>query len=404
MLFSRNIKNETLSLQDEALLEFLGISTSYVDIQGKNALKVATIFGCLRILTESIGKIPLKIYKDGKKDTSHYLYRLLSIRPNPLMSAIDFWKTIEFNRAFTGNGYAYIDFDNRTGYVKGLYPIETKKIVAIYIDDVKLTKKRMWYVIEDQGEHFKISFEQMLHFKGMTDNGLIGLDPVKYLKDIVESAKSGQEYVNNFYKNGMQSKGIIQYIGDLNEKAEENFKDKFERMSSGLSNAHRVSLLPFGYQYQAISQNLAESQFLENNSLTIRQIASAFGVKMHQINDLTRATYANIEEATKEFYVETLQPVLTTYEQEMMYKLWRRDELSSGYYCKFNIDVILRSDLEKRFNSYRNAIQYGIHTPNEVRELEEQEPHGEWADKLYFNGNMIPMEMAGQQYKEEGGA
>lgn len=389
-------------MQDQRILDFLGISQSDVNVKGKNALKVAVVFSCFRILTETVGKLPVKMYKDGKKTNDHYLYNLLKIRPNPLMSAADFWKAIEFQYNLSGNAYAFIERNSKTGFVTGLYPIKTELITKILIDDKAITNKKMWYIVQIKNELFKIAHDDILHFKGLTDNGLVGMSAIDYLKETIESAKSGQDYINKFYKSGMQTKGIIQYVGDLDEKAEERFRTKFEQMSNGLKNAHRVSLLPIGYQYQAISQKLADSQFFENNSLTIREIASAFGIKMHQINDLSRATHSNVEESMKEFYVETLQPRLTVYEQELMYKLLRDDEITAGYYLKFNIDVILRSDLEKRFNSYQKAVNGGIFSANEIRELEEKEPK-EGGDELLVNGNMMPITMAGKQYAKGGG-
>lgn len=400
MLFGRNIRNDTtVDLQDERLLSFLGINPSDVNVQGKNALKVATVFSCFRILTESVGKIPIKVYKNNKKDSLHYLNYLLQIRPNPLMTAIDYKKAVEFQLDLHGNACVYIERNKKTGFVTALYPIEWSKISKIIVDDAAITKKRMWYIVKDKTQEYKVPFEDMLHFKGLTDNGLIGISAIDYLKDVIETNKSGEVYVKNFYKNGMQSKGIIQYVGDLNEAAEKTFREKFEQMSNGLKNAHKVSLLPLGYQYQEIAQKLADSQFFENNSLTIREISSAFGVKMHQINDLTRATFSNTEEMNKEFYGETLQPKLTVYEQEYTYKLLRQDEIEAGAYFKFNIDVILRSDLEKRYNAFSKAIQNGFLTSNEVRELEEKEAK-EGGDELLINGNMIPVKMAGVQYKK----
>src|SRR5690606_1029781 len=112
----------------------------------------------------------------------------------------------------------------------------------------------------------------------------------------------------------------------------------------GLKNANRVSLLPVGYQYQPLSLKMTDAQFLENTELTIRQIAAAFGVKMHQLNELSRATHTNVEYQQREFYVDTLMDILTGYEQELSYKLFTDEELNEGYYIKFNVDAILRAD------------------------------------------------------------
>ena len=170
-------------------------------------------------------------------------------------------------------------------------------------------------------------------------------------------------------------------------------------MSSGLKNAHRIAMLPIGYQFQPIGQRLVDAQFLENTQLTIRQIASVFGIKMHQLNDLEKATHTNIAEQQREFYIDTLQSILTMYEQELIYKLFLNTEIRKGYYLKFNVDSILRADIKTRYESYRIGIQGGFITPNEVRELEEKEPK-DGGDELLVNGNMMPVKMAGEQYKK----
>ena len=127
----------------------------------------------------------------------------------------------------------------------------------------------------------------------------------------------------------------------------------------------------------------------------------AFGVKNHQLNDLDRATHTNVEHQQREFYVDTLMDILTGYEQELTYKLFTQKELDKGYYIKFNVNAILRADPKTRYEGYRIAIQSGFMTANEVRALEEMEAKG--GDRLLINGNMMPIEMAGEQYKKGGG-
>ncbi|WP_427340641.1 phage portal protein [Caloranaerobacter sp. DY30410] len=411
MLFRRSIKNETstVTLDDPTLLEWLGITSDEVDVTGKNALKEITAYTCIRILTDTISKLPLKIYQESngiRKATDHYLYPMLKLRPNPYMSASDFWKTIESQRNIYGNAYVWIDVSKKgrnAGKILGLYPLDSTKI-KIYVDDVGLisSKNNIWYVYTDNlGNEHKIQSDEILHFKALTTNGIIGISPIEYLKNSIENAKSAEQFLNNSFKNGMQTKGIVQYVGDLNPKAEQTFREKFEQMSNGLKNANRISLLPIGYQFQPISLKMTDAQFLENTQLTIRQIAAAFGIKMHQLNDLERATHTNIAEQQREFYIDTLQSILTMYEQELTYKLFLDREIQEGYYVKFNVDSILRSDIKTRYEAYRTGIQSGFLTPNEVREKEElpPDPNG---DKLLVNGNMMPIEMAGLQYKKGG--
>src|SRR5699024_4908066 len=106
---------------------------------------------------------------------------------------------------------------------------------------------------------------------------------------------------------------------------------------------------------------------VELQQLTERQIASAFGIKMHQLNSLERSTHNNIEHQQKEFYMDTLQPILTAYEQEMTYKLLTDEEISEGFFIRFNVDAMLQSELKTRYEAYNEGIQGGFLKPDEAR-------------------------------------
>lgn len=401
-----------LNPNSKRLLEFLGIDRGSVNVKGKNALKVDTVLACIRIRSESVAKLPLKIYQEDEsgiqKTTKHNIYPLLKLRPNPYMSAYDFWKCIESQNSMNGNAYASLEYDHRTGEVQGLWPMDATKVKTIVDDDTGLSRmvqsrSRVWYEVDLGYEKRKLMPEEVLHFKGgITLDGIVGVSILDYLQGTVENSASANKFMNNFYKQGLQVKGVVQYAGDLDEKAKRNFREKFESMSSGLNNSHRIALMPVGYQFVPIALNMHDAQFLENNQLSIRQIATAFGIKMHQINDLTRATHTNVAEQQKEFYTDTLQPILSCYEQEMTYKLLLDEEWEEGYHIRFNVDAILRGDLKSRYEAYRVGIQAGFLSPNEARAKENLQAK-EGGDQLLVNGSMVPILDAGKAYQAKGG-
>lgn len=384
----------------EGFLKMLNIDTKSIDVSSEKAVKEAVTYACVRIRSESVAKLPLKVYKGSQKCNNHYLNYLLRLRPNPYMSAFNYHKTVEALNCIHGNAYVYIDFNRKNGRVKALYPLENSR-VKIYVDDIGVLGKAnyLYYVYTDKnGRQFKLERHEVLHFiGGISFNGIVGLPPSLYLQGLIENSKASQEFLNNYYKNGLQTKGIIQYVGDLNDDAQKTFLSKFESMSSGLKNAHRVSLLPIGYQFQPISSSLGDAQFIENSKLSARQIAAAFGIKMHQINEIDKATYNNVEQSQKDFYIETMQPILTNYEQEYVYKLLLDSEIKNDYWVKFNIDAILRSDSKTRAETNKLFVEGGIKTTNEAREDEDLPPL-EGGDSLLGNGNLIPLKIAGLQY------
>jgi HK97 family phage portal protein len=392
---SKFAKTESVDLHDRRLLEWLGVEPDDFNARGKNALRESTVYACIRILSGSVGKLPVKIYQttgQGKKNTEHYLNYILKVRPNEYMSALDFFKYLETQRNIYGNAYAVIDYHRRgpdKGKVRALYPIDAEK-VTIYIDlkGVYNSANRIWYVVSGSNKQFKVRPEEILHLKSMSMDGVQGVSPIHYLRTNIESAAYGSDYINKFYKNGMTTKGIVHYVGDLNKDAEDVFRNKFEQMSNGLKNAHRISLLPYGYQFQPIKMNLTDAQFIDNHKMSIRQIASAFGVKNHQLNDLDRATHTNISEQQREYYIDTLMEILTGYEQELMHKLFTPGEINAGFYLRFNVDAITRADIKTRYEANRIGVQGGFITPNEAREYEDLEPM-DGGDYLYSNGSFI---------------
>lgn len=402
-----NFKSQQLTNGDWAELAGLfGIPVESLQIDGSNSIKEITTYTCIKILSESLAKLPIKIYQDtenGKQKISNdYRYQLLKLRPNNYMSAYDFWKTLETNRNIHGNSYAYMDVANmgrNAGQIMGLYPLKSENM-KVYVDDVGLLSGRnhVWYVYQDDmGNQQMFNSDEILHFKGMTLNGLIGLSTIETLRLTIENAKGASNFLNNSYKKGMQSSGILQYVGDLNEDGKTKLRDKFEQMTSGIINANRIAVMPLGIQYQPLSLKLTDAQFIENARLSVQQLTAAFGIKLHQVNDQTKTSYASASESNREFYTETLLAILTMYEQELTYKMFLPMELTAGYYTKFNADIILRADTKTRYEAYAIAVQNGFKAVNEIREMEEDSPK-DGGDQLLVNGNMIPVTMAGQQY------
>lgn len=412
MLFRRSEKRSTLyTLQDAEFAKFLGIE---VDGVSSDKMKEATYFTCMRILTDSVSKLPLKLHQETDngtlKATNHYLYSLLKLRPNPYMSSSTFWKFVEFQRNEHGHSVVYMDTQQRgrhAGRIKGLYPLNMND-VEVWVDDAGIIgiEKALWYVYKDEkGNEYKIKDEDALHFIGMTGNGLTGMPVKDYLKTLVENAQSGQSFVNSYFKGGLFAKGVLQHTAEIPPEKMDKMKTRFENMANGIKNAGKILPVPLGFSFETINNSMVDSQFLELNQLTMQQIAAAFGVKMHQINSLDRATHTNIYEQQKEFYVDTLQPILTMYEQELTYKLLTNKEKENGFFFKFNVDSILRSSPKERAEYLKIMADAGFISRNEGRQSEDfskiDHPN---ADTLILNGNAIPIDMVGQQYVKDNSA
>ncbi len=160
--------------------------------------------------------------------------------------------------------------------------------------------------------------------------------------------------------------------------------------------------IPTDFKIEQLETKLVNNQFFELQGLTTRQIANAFGVKGFQLNDMEQSTYHNIEQQNRAFYSDTLQNVVISYEQELNYKALTEQQRAQGYYFKFNVDSILRSDTLARYQAHQIGISSGFLKISEAR-AKENLPFEDGTDKLIIgNGASIPLEELGNQYGKGG--
>ena len=398
------VNNTTVSLQEQEFLQMLGINVDGID---PNKIGEITYFTCLRILSETISKLPLKIYKEtanGNEKQMHYLNSILRLQPNPYYSANTFWSCVEFARNHYGNAFVYIEKE-RMGKIKHLWILPSNS-VQIYIDNKGIFKQKnaLWYVYTEPrtGKQYTMRQDEVLHFKSWItekNEGVVGLSVRRILESYITRGQYANKFLGELTKNGMiTDKIIINYTGDLKKSGEDALVENLESFSS--KNAGKFIPLPLGMTASNISSKLTDSQFLELNKYNALQIAGAFGIKPQFLNDYDKGNYANVELQQESMYKDTLLPILSQYEQELAIKLFANKEKQDNFYFNFNVDAILRSSFKARLEAYAIAINNAIMTPNECRDLENRARLA-GGDRLIGNGNYMPIEKAGVQW--EGG-
>ncbi|UYL94079.1 portal protein [Geobacillus phage vB_GthS_PK5.1] len=396
-------RNETVDMNNPLLLQWLGIDPD----TPKDQLSEATYFACLKILSESLGKLPLKMYQRTErgivKSDREEIYNLLKLRPNPYMTSSVFWSTVEMNRNHYGNAYVWCRYNGPQLQDMWILP---SQYVTIVVDDGGILgeKNAIWYRYNDpyDGKMYVFRNDEVLHFKtSATFDGITGMSVRDILKSTVDGALESQKFMNNLYKTGLTGKAVLEYTGDLDANARDRLVKGFEQFASGSKNAGKIIPVPLGMKLVPLDIKLTDSQFFELKKYTALQIAAAFGIKPNQINDYEKSSYASAEAQNLAFYVDTLLYVLKQYEEEITYKTLSDQMIRDGYFWKFNVNVILRADIKTQMEALSKGVNNGIYTPNEARSYLDL-PAEEGGDVLMVNGNYIPITMVGQQYRKGG--
>ncbi len=382
------------------LLNYLGVH----DVS-EGTLSEATYYACIKVLSESIGKLPLRLMQ-ATPDTGirpmlqHRYYRVLNERPNRFMSASVFWTYMEQCRQHNGNAYAYIDeSDPRRPQ---LWPLDPDKMKVYYDDAKKLADlPDVYYVYNTAAGPVTYGSEEILHFKThQTVDGLVGIPVREQLFTTIQGNIKAQKMVNKMYDSGMTAKAVLQYTGGLNDDNVQTLVKGMEAYAKGEMRAKGIENIipvPLGMQLTPLSLKLADSQFLEVKQYSALQIAAAFGVKPNQVGDYTKSSYASAEAQQLSFLVDTLLFNIKQYEEELSYKLLADAEAAEGLVPKFNTSVLLRTEFQTMVTTLSTAVNSFLFTPNEARERLDL-PHKEGGDNLLGNGSAIPVQFAGSQY------
>lgn len=411
----------TANINEAKLLEWLGIDSDRPDV-----ISETTYYTCLKVLSETMGKLPLKLYTedaaggrirapvDGDAD-------VVLNRPNPVMTPATFWSTMEANCNHFGNAYAWIQrefvsdgaFGGRMKIV-GLWPMRSD-YVTVYMDNAGIFGNRgeLYYHYRDPNAVEGVNAQELifrqdnvLHLRTwLTWDGVMGKSVQDILRSTVDGSAYAQRYLEKLYQSGLTASSVLQYTGDLDEKLRKKLQDKYNDLLTGARNAGKVVALPVGMTLTPLSYKLADAQFMELKKYSALQIAAAFGVKPDQINDYTKSSYSSSEAQQLAFLTDTMLYRLAQYEQEINYKLLDEDQRHAGMVYKFNEKVLLRATAETQMQTITSGVNNGIYTPNEGRHLLDL-PSKEGGDVLIVNGNYVPLTEVGAAYgiKEKGGS
>ena len=79
-------------------------------VSSQKAMRLTAVFGCIRVLAESMGMLPCNLYKitgnSKQKATSERLHKLLTMKPNDYMTPQEFWELVIVCLCLRGNFYA----------------------------------------------------------------------------------------------------------------------------------------------------------------------------------------------------------------------------------------------------------------------------------------------------------
>lgn len=356
-------------------------ATSKPYISEEGSLNLSAVWACVRILSETVGTLPIHLYKrtdKGRQRQYQHHCHLLVQSPNSYANRFDLMHHLMVSVALWGNGYARIFRDklHRPSRLQLLHPLRIEPILD-------LTTDTLYYRL-DNGEI--ISNDDIIHLKNLSTNGYKGKSPIAVHRDNLSLTLAAQQYGEKFFNQGGNMSGVFKYPSTLKPDVYERLKRDLIAQSVGLHNAHIPLLLEGGMQYERISIPPEDAQFIATRKFQKTEIATIYGIPPHMIADLERATNNNIEHQGMEFVTYCLMPYLVRIEEEFNRKLLVHDE-QGEYYFLFGLNALLRGDAKTRSEYYKNMNFIGAMSANEIRAYEDMNA-SDGGDEYFVQFNM----------------
>ena len=362
------------------------------------ALQLSTVWACVSLIANIIASLPLFVYTRSDKGQRELardslLWQILHDSPNSRMTPMEFWVALLLNLLLRGNAYARIE-RNDIGDAVALWPMASDQVEPWLLPDGTLVYK---YTV---GSNVAVlSADNVLHIKGV-GNGTTGLDRLDYMRASTNEAANAQGAANAMFANHGKPSGILMIDRVLNKEQRSAIKSNFQEMAEG--GTSRLYLLEADTKYQQLNLSPADQQLLETRKFTVEELCRWFGVPPVLVGHSNVTAWGSgIEQLIDGFHKLVIGPLVVNLQQAISKRVLTPAQ-RVRFTVEFSLDALLRASLKDRMEIYATAVQNGLKTRNECRQLE-NDPAIAGGDELTAQSNLAPLHMLGKIKPTGGG-
>lgn len=364
------------------------------------SMNIAAVYRCVGIKAAAIAGMGLHFLRRKKQtvngvdhdvfapDDGELTDYLLSMRPNPVMSAFDMIYNVTMMLDLQGNAYILPLYQGGE-----LYRLILLKPGALTMHDIY----RNTYTINDpiNGISTTVGEDDILHFRNCClDGGYDGVSTLHFAANTLNIAYQTDVQQRDMFDSGNTLRGFIsgdqdkvQGYGEPQDKQLSNVSDRVE---SQLKSGKRIFSLPGVMKFNQISMSPADMQLLDSKKFSVEEICRFFGVPPDKVFYYTSTNYKSAENSQTTFMTDTLMPLMRRLENEFNTKLIGFKNCRK-FKIKFNLDNYYESDPAARASYYQKEFQSGVLTPNEIRALEGLAPV-KGGDTTFVSCNVAPID------------
>ena len=390
---ARYLEKESQLLYDESADKDstpFGAGFTLQDMQTTYGIS-AWVYRCITVIAQNAATVK-KIIKDadsGEIIDNHPLLPLLNQRPNPLMSAFEFYEQLYSFLDLIGDFFCEL-VSKENGEIIDLVPMRP--------DKVKIKASKTDYVtgyeysIGDMT--VKLEPRDVIHGKYFNPyDEYWGLSPLSAAKIALETDIYAAMWNKRFFQEGAIPRGYITVPGTPSKEEINRIKSDWRKKHKGLKQQD-IAVITNEGKIEVIGATQSDMEFLNQRRFSREEILAIYGVPPSLAGifqfSTTSARSAGAEQQMKLFWEETILPRLRKLDDAFTLAFQERG-MSIVVESDLKKVQALRRDVKETAQIARLAIQSGL-TLNEVRErIWEEEPIGDDGDIIFLPANLMPM-------------
>ncbi|MDB5588298.1 MAG: phage portal protein [Devosia sp.] len=284
----------------------------FASLVNQGFAKNPVVYRCVRLIAEAANRVPLVIEENGRRVDEHPLASLLG-RPNGRQSGGEMLEAVFAYLQTAGN--AYLQAGVVDGEVKALFCLRPDRMRVVaggdgwpmaydYTAGGKTTRLRQDSLPVPDVLHMAL-------FHPLDDH--YGMGPLEAAQTSLDIHNAAGQWNKALLDNAARPSGALVYSvsgGNLTTEQFERLKTELEQGFSGASNAGRPMVLEGGLDWKTIALSPRDMDFIEAKNAAARDIALAFGVPPMLLGIPGDNTYANLAEANRALWRQTLIPLV----------------------------------------------------------------------------------------------
>ena len=354
-----------------------------VSMSPEKALQLSAVYRAVDLISGAVAMLPITLFENGERINNDLSY-LLNFEPNNILTRYQMVKLLMIDVLQKGNAFALIVRNGRQ--VEELRYVSPDRVTILYNE--KTNRKRYRVMIDDKRSK-EYDDADMLHLMNLTLDGISGKPVLWAAKHSLGIAYASENTASNYFEKGGAITGILAGKTVLTNDQKNQIRTQWREIMANEDGG--IAIIGSDMTFTPITVSASDSQLLETRHFNVEEIARFYGISPTLLGDLTRSSYATFEATSLDFLTNCLQPRLVNIEQELNRKLLlKREKQDMKMHFAFETEDLLRCTKTEMAQYYRDMINNGVMSVNEVRRKLDFEPV-DGGDEHYIQLNMTTL-------------